>query len=135
MTEAQRDDKLDKIESAVADLVVVMKGYNGFKGLAQIVQDHTEGIQELQGVFLGLKTCVDPLPPAITGLSERIEELQVRPGNTALKWINRIGVAFLGAACLVLLTWIVSMKSITQVKIVEPLPSNPQTPSLMRNDP
>lgn len=142
-----RDEKIDRIEAAVQDLVTVMKGYNGFKGVARTVQDNTEGLQTVRTTIEPLvklipiieehstkinvlKASVDPLLAAFPKLETTVKKLEAKPGNTALKWLNRAGVALLGAAAVAGFTlWIESL-SITRIEVV-----NQHTPQLMPVNP
>jgi hypothetical protein len=124
-----------RMESSIVELTTVLRGYNGYKGIAQITQDHAAALQEHDSLIQehndainSLRACVEP---TITDIQTDITTLKNKSGNTALKWLNRLGVAALGAACLVFLTlWI---NNLTLAKTNVPHHSASETSSM--NDP
>lgn len=116
MTETERDEALQRIDKTVTELAIVVKGYDGFKGVATIVSEHAEKIEEIN-------KCIKPLcdvVPVIKIIQADIVELKGAPGKKALKWFNRIGVALLAAAAIVLMTLYVNnhFSKPTSVRIV-----------------
>jgi hypothetical protein len=100
MTESERDEALQRIDKTVTELAIVVKGYDGFKGIAALVSEHAEKIERINA-------CLEPLcdiAPVIKIIEADIADLKGAPGKKALKWFERIGVALLSAAALVLLT-------------------------------
>lgn len=146
----ENQTEIKETQKVLGDLVVVIKGYNGFKGIAQTVQENTGSINNLQACFEGfekipglvddLKTKVisfEKVPKIVEALETKVTDLRNTPGDNALKWFIRIGVALLSAVCIGLFTYLFTIHSITAVQIVDPntphsqhvMPSSGQPPT------
>jgi flagella basal body P-ring formation protein FlgA len=116
---------IDVMSKNLTELTTIIKGYNGYKGIAQTVQENT-------GKILSLQACIEPLTnlaPTMNELKVQIDKLKERPGNTALKWLNRIGVALLGAAAVAGFTLWINSKTVQQIQIIESTRSGHIVPS------
>jgi hypothetical protein len=133
--EAIKDNQIDikDTQKTLNDLVVIIKGYNGFKGIAQTVQENATsiigmqncmgGLEKVPALVADLETKVAEfknLPSIVKELDEKVTEIRNKPGDSALKWFTRIGVALLSALCIGLFTYLFTIHSVTQVQLVDP---------------
>lgn len=138
----EQDQKIEEIlgiirenQKVLGDLVIVIKGYNGFKGIAQTVQENTEKIIAIQACMDGLERIPElvnnletkvaefkTVPGLVKTLETKVTDLRNKPGDNALKWFTRIGVALLSALCIGLITYLFTMHSVQMV------PVDPNTP-------
>jgi hypothetical protein len=133
--EAIKDNQIDikDTQKTLNDLVVVIKGYNGFKGIAQTVQENTGSIIGLQACFECFEKVPElvadlegkvaefkNLPNIVKELDGKVTEIRNKPGDNALKWFTRIGVALLSALCIGLFTYLFTIHSVTPVQVVQP---------------
>ena len=107
-------ENMESLSRNFTELSTVIKGYNGFKGIAQIVQETANQI-----VCIG--ACVEELsklPPKVEIIEGKVSTLETKPGNTALRWFGRIGVAIISAACVAFFTLWINNTSVPKVEIV-----------------
>ena len=115
---------MDRMDKNITELSIVIKGYNGFKGIAKTVQEHSDTLQ-------ALKTCLEPLGkiiPEVEDLQKNFETLKNKPGNTALTWLKRIMVAVISAAALTFFTLWADHTFPRNISSMPPSPSSTQKP-------
>ena len=131
------EGKFEEIYDEVHDLIIALKGYDGFPGLlkefSELKNDFWSFVESKKDIpskkdiedMITLikaeikterdiynKTCHENNTSFKT-LEKQVENLINKPGKTALKWINRVLVAIMGAAVVVFATLWLENRRIT----------------------
>jgi hypothetical protein len=144
------EKKLELLYDEVHEMITVLKGYNGYPGLLKefaelksefwlyienrertcpINSEVTEMLSLLKEYKNDAISVAEKNTIAINDLRDKINKIENKSGRTALKWLNRVGVALIGAACVAFFTlWM----DTTIVK-KEPIKKEIHTPSYIES--